>query len=53
MHDVCPATKQACLCNRRYLDNLTSERVDAEGVANIAEALKAVFKDKVSRHIFT
>ncbi|EIE22978.1 CIA30-domain-containing protein [Coccomyxa subellipsoidea C-169] len=29
-----------------YLDDMTSERVDAQGVANIASALQSVFKDK-------
>lgn len=49
---VLQPSKRAC-ATRRYLDGLTSERVDAAGVANIAETLKAVFKDRVSRHIFT
>lgn len=26
------------LCNHRYLDNMTSERVDAEGMAHVAAA---------------
>lgn len=29
---------------------MTSERVDAQGVANIAKALQSVFKDKVTWH---
>ncbi|CAL8465559.1 g5095 [Coccomyxa elongata] len=29
-----------------YLDDMTSERVDAQGVANIAKALQSVFKEK-------
>ena len=31
----------------RYLDDMTSERVDAQGVTNIACSLQNVFKDKV------
>lgn len=48
----------ACLkwfCFIRYLDNMTSERVDAEGVANLAQAIKGSLSDAVvsARPIFT
>ena len=33
----------------RYLDNMTSERVDAEGVKNVAAAAKQKIKAKVWR----
>lgn len=31
----------------RYLDNMTSERVDAEGVAKLAQAIKGALPDAV------
>ena len=34
----------------RYLDSMTSERVDAGGVANIAEAVKSASADQVPPH---
>ncbi len=34
---------------RRYLDGMSSERVDAEGVANIVQAAKAALPDAVRR----
>lgn len=37
--------QEAAVC--RYLDGMTSERVDAAGVANIAEAVKAAFPSQV------
>ncbi len=42
-----------CECRGSYLDDMTSERVDAQGVANIASALQSVFKDKVCVAIWT
>ena len=35
---LCPPVPPCCC---RYLDNMTSERVDAEGVANVAAAAAA------------
>lgn len=38
----------------RYLDDMTSERVDAQGVANVAQALKAALGDAaVCLHAFS
>ena len=40
--------EQRPVCHLRYLDNMTSERVDAEGVKNVAAAAKDHIKAKVS-----